>query len=396
MTAALAPLAAELERHLGLDPAAVGERLLARAVAARQTVTGSASPADYRARLTDAERAELAEEVVVSETWFLRYPESFRYLAEVARAHRGPSPLRVLCAPCSTGEEAYSGGVDAAPTPALAGRCRRRSGGREPPGPSPRRGPAVYADASAFREADWPGRSGPAGFARAAGGRFANAAPRRGSGRERSGSATWRRPGFLSGEPPFDALFCRNLFIYLTPAARSAATANLLRLLAPNGVLYLGHAEPLGLTDDRVRPVPPPQAFAFARAAAPVAPAVFPSLTSPPKAQGRPSLGLRPQPPLPPPPDPLAAARVAADRGDPAAAIALLAAVPESADAFALLGVARAMAGDPAAADAALTQALFLDPTHADALLHRLTLAEARGDTTAAAQFRRRLARRAP
>ena len=52
------------------------------------------------------------------------------------------------------------------------------------------------------------------------------------------------------------------------------------------------------------------------------------------------------------------------------------------------------MAGDPVAADAALTRALFLDPTHADALLHRLTLAEARGDATAAAQFRRRLARR--
>ena len=36
-------------------------------------------------------------------------------------------------------------------------------------------------------------------------------------------------PVFLAGEPAFDAVFCRNLFIYLTPAARRACP------LAPGG-----------------------------------------------------------------------------------------------------------------------------------------------------------------
>jgi chemotaxis protein methyltransferase WspC len=96
------------------------------------------------------------------------------------------------------------------------------------------------------------------------------------------------------------------------------------------------------------------------------------------------------------PPDLLADARSAADRGDPTRAAALaeqhLAAHSPSAAAFNLLGVAKAMAGDPAEAEAAFTRALYLDPRHYDALVQLLVLAEARGDTAAAANYRRRAA----
>ena len=389
MSPALAPLAAELERHLGLDPAAVGERLLARAVATRQAVTRATDPADYRSRFTAAERAELAEEVVVAETWFLRYPESFRHLA-------GRRPARVLCVPCSTGEEAYSAafslleaglpadgfqvvGVDVSRRAVAAARVGVYAAGS-------------FRDAAGLAARDRHFDRTPAGWA-------VRPTVRR-PVTVRDGNLT--APGFLADEPPFDAVFCRNLFIYLTPAARAAATANLLRLLAPDGVLYMGHAEPLGLTDDRFRSLSPPQAFAFERAT--------PRIAARSASEERPRLSATVLPvrassslarraTIPPPPDALAAARLAADRGDPHAAAILLedhVATTPTADAFALLGVVRAMAGDPTAADTALTRALFLDPAHPDALLHKLTLAEGRNDATAAANYRRRLARRAP
>ena len=48
---------------------------------------------------------------------------------------------------------------------------------------------------------------------------------------------------FLSGEQRYDVIFCRNLLIYLDADARLAAFANLRRLLATDGVLYVGHVE---------------------------------------------------------------------------------------------------------------------------------------------------------
>ncbi|MFO0851069.1 MAG: CheR family methyltransferase [Gemmataceae bacterium] len=108
------PVAAVLERRLGLNPGAVGGRALEVAVGRRLAAAGIADVATYADRV-QADRREfdaLVEAVVVPETWFLRYPESFRHLAgwaaERRRALPVGRPLRVLCVPCSTGEEAYS------------------------------------------------------------------------------------------------------------------------------------------------------------------------------------------------------------------------------------------------------------------------------------------------
>src|SRR5690606_25565987 len=58
------------------------------------------------------EQRALIESIVVPETWFFRYPESFALLATQARAlqRRLPigRPLRLLSLPCSSGEEPYS------------------------------------------------------------------------------------------------------------------------------------------------------------------------------------------------------------------------------------------------------------------------------------------------
>ncbi|NEM13145.1 MAG: chemotaxis protein CheR, partial [Xanthomonas perforans] len=59
-----------------------------------------------------SEQQALVEAVVVPETWFFRYPESFVALVNLARERStqlaGARPLRILSLPCSTGEEPYS------------------------------------------------------------------------------------------------------------------------------------------------------------------------------------------------------------------------------------------------------------------------------------------------
>ena len=52
-------------------------------------------------------------------------------------------------------------------------------------------------------------------------------------------------PKLLEGSPPYDVVFCRNLLIYLDAPARNWVLAALDRLLAADGVLFIGHADRL-------------------------------------------------------------------------------------------------------------------------------------------------------
>src|SRR5262249_59962445 len=74
---------------------------------------------------------------------------------------------------------------------------------------------------------------------------------------------TLTAPDSQAGEPPYRVIFCRNLFIYLELDARAAALANLHRLLAPDGLLYVGHAEAAAVAGGRFRPFRPEFPFAF-------------------------------------------------------------------------------------------------------------------------------------
>ena len=61
----------------------------------------------------------------------------------------------------------------------------------------------------------------------------------------------------------YDVVFCRNLLIYFDAADQSRAVAVLRRLLAPNGVLFVGHSEAGLLLDEGFASARIPLAFAF-------------------------------------------------------------------------------------------------------------------------------------
>ena len=56
-------------------------------------------------------------------------------------------------------------------------------------------------------------------------------------------------PRLLEGSPPYDMIFCRNLLIYLVPSARAALLRRINDMLAPDGVLLIGHADRLDSTE---------------------------------------------------------------------------------------------------------------------------------------------------
>jgi chemotaxis protein methyltransferase WspC len=402
-------VAALIQARTGLDPVALGPGAIVAAVAARARALGL-GPADYLARLgaDSGEFLSLCDEVIIPESWFFRGGDLFFYLAEhvrtVAQQRGGKPPFRVLSVPCSTGEEPYSlalalteAGV---PAPAwsiegvdLSPRVLALA----------RRG--LFPDLS-FRQLE-AGLKGHYFRVTAEGWEIAPAL--RSAVQFRQGNLI--EPGFLAGAAPFDLVFCRNLFIYLHPAARQQALATLDRLLAPEGLLCMGHAEPLDLSAGRFSPAGPSGFFLYRRARPALpAPAIRPGSTpallppradargSPADARGSPALWpRRADVPVPRLEAPLARARRLADAGllDQALAVcrAQQATTGPSADLFSLMGLIHQARREAREAGDCYRKALYLDPEHAEALTHLMLLCEQQGDREQAARLRRRLGR---
>ncbi len=103
-----------LKERIGLDVASVGPLIIERAVRQRCIQLQMATTEQYWSRLQGSadEQQALIEAVIVPETWFFRYPESFSTLARLATERleqlRGMRALKILSLPSSTGEEPYS------------------------------------------------------------------------------------------------------------------------------------------------------------------------------------------------------------------------------------------------------------------------------------------------
>lgn len=406
----LDPFLRLLEDEAGLDPGATGAEAVSRAVTAGAASCGCTGPEEYYGRIvaSSRERERFLEAFLVHETWFFRDSEPFvllrRYLREEwLPAHPG-AIFRVLSVPCSTGEEPYSLAISLLEEGIAPERFRIDAADISREGLEAARR-AVYGPAS-FREDAVP----PGGwFSPVTGGLRLDDRVRRAVHFHR---ADLREPGFLRDAVPYDVVFCRNLIVYLSPAARRHAWANLDRLLAPDGVIFAGSAEvsffhALGLT-----PVRHPRSFALRRAgragvsASPErrAPRVskrpaeaIPRPERPRRTTATPPAGIASSPvreSSPPEIFDLDAIRVLADRGELEEALSRCERLKEAgnagAGAYVLAGLIQYELGRLDASEENLLRAVYLDPRHYEALVHLGLLYHRRGDAARAALYRKR------
>jgi chemotaxis protein methyltransferase WspC len=418
----LTAVAEHLQQRIGLDPEALGPTVLPSAVKARMRQLSLGDANDYARRLgSDVEEFQaLVSELIVPETWFFRGGPVFPYLtAHVSRAVRqrsGGRPFRVLSVPCSTGEEPYSlaialhqAGVSGTACTILGVDLSARLVERARQG--------CYSEFS-FRQV---GPEVRRQFFRRVKNGWELDPVLRGAVQFQQGNLL--DPFFLAGEGAFDLIFCRNVLIYLLPAARQHVRATLERLLTPDGLLCVGHAEPLDLSDGRFERLGDERLFLYRRCSPSPPPGrlIVPRpLTMPSPAERRRGGGGRgreirnragePRPGsgtengkderFAEPPDLLAQARQQADNGQLDEALAgcrlLLTRQGPSAELYSLLGVVHQARREPDEALRCFRKALYLQADHPEALLHLMLLYQEQGDRSQAASLRQRIQGTAP
>jgi chemotaxis protein methyltransferase WspC len=402
-----------LERWIGLDSQTVGSGAIARAVRMRMNACGEPDEGAFLARISrDAEERErFIDEVVVPESWFFRDCQVFDYLRQQAPAFAQrayPAPLRVLCVPCAAGEEPYS--VAIAFLEAGLSPDQFRIDATDVSRASLRRAAAATYSANAFRAAD-------ASF-RDRWFRDRDAAAELDEAVRRQVHFSWGNlldQSFAADREPYDIIFCRNLLIYLTADARSRAEQTVDRLLAPEGILVLGAAEP-PILKRPWRPVTSNAVFTLRRGTATTdrLPPTLPLPPSPPAASA--GAGVRPSS-VPPPPrspdrppadgaveshtlavdDVLREAGSLANAGRHAEALALCSRCQQtagpSARVFFLMGMLHQAVGELERAEACLHKTLYLDANHDEAFLSLAIIASQRGEDRMAEHYRRSAAR---
>lgn len=393
-----------LKQAMGLDVSSIGLSAVERAVIARCRACGLDDQGDYLELVTGstAELQQLVETVAVPETWFFRDPKAFDALVAFAMDDwlpRNPAAtLRLLSIPCSTGEEPYSMAMALLDAGFPPGRFRidgidisarvvelsRR---------------AIYGRNSfRGRNLDFRDRH----FAPLNG--VHELAPRiRENVRFARGNLL--DPMFGADAGSYDVIFCRNLLIYFDPADQARAIAVLRRMMADQGMLFIGHSEAGLLLDKGFASARIPLAFAFRKAAPPsAAPARHPpapallkqalpkragpkivSVPAAPARAARMDAGTAPARPSRADAVPgLAAIQRIADDGRLAEAASACAAYLDrhgpSAEALYLQGIISDAAGDVQRADACYRKVLYLEPGHQEALTHLALLLERRGD----------------
>lgn len=436
------PAEAFVAEAAGLEASTLGAGTLDAAVAERcAALDTDETGLVERLRRDPAEAEAFLSHLLVHETWLFRDRLPFELLESLAarRARARSLPLRVLCFPCATGEEAWSiaatllhaglapgdFGVlacDIEPRALAVARRglypRRAFRGNEEVGPARRFRPRTGDDGEDLVEAPPEART----------------------------SVEFRRmnlldAGELATSGPFDAVFCRNALVYMGRPARRRVVAALRTLLAPGGLLVVGHSEVPTLLALGFEPVGPPGAFAVtpadgratagdpgAAARTAATPARKPPRREPPRvpvaapaAAGATGVPRRPTggPATAQATRPAAAASRPADRGDrdPAAdGTALLGEArrladagrideagrlvrdvlertPTSAEAHLLHGVLLVAERREGEARLALERAVYLDPSCEEALVHLAAIADRAGDRPAAERLRARAAR---
>ncbi|WP_085715737.1 protein-glutamate O-methyltransferase CheR [Pseudomonas sp. B28(2017)] len=402
-----------LKERIGLDVTSVGPAIIERAVRQRSIASQAPSADEYWRTLQSSrdEQQALIEAVIVPETWFFRYPESFATLAKLAGKRLAEinnlRALRILSLPCSTGEEPYSiamalldaglqphqfkvDGMDVSPL--SVEKARRALYGKN----------SFRGDDIAFRDRHF--------MAEGDGYRLNP----RVQEQVRLQVGNLLDPALLAGEPSFDFVFCRNLLIYFDQPTQKQVFEVLKCLTHVDGVLFIGPAEGGLLGRLGMRSIGIAQSFAFSRQGT-SDPEPLPAYVPAPLPVPQP---LRTPPPAPARSRPFAsvvplAAAPKSSGTDTAVLLANIAALAnegKSAEAraacesylrshepvaqvFYWLGLLSDVAGNVLEAQGFYRKALYLEPQHPDALMHLAALLQAQGDAAGARRLQARAVR---
>lgn len=428
-----------LRRQTGLN---LTHAQVERAVTQRMRALGAHNRALYEEALSPQELDELAELVVVPESWMFRDADSFRAASDFVRARLAAapqSPLRILSMPCAGGEEPYSMAMalfDAGVAP-QSYRIDAVDLSREAINVARR---ARYTK-NAFRGNELSFRDR---FFALEGERYQLSDRVRAQVDFRQGNLLTLDVSAAAGT--YHVIFCRNLLIYFDEPTVEKAIRQLHTLLADDGLLLAGYAElpwfcrygfaasredgAFVLRKELAKPVsgqnrtatirtlrsstgsdlrasPPRPMQALAKAQVSPVPPAFSAPASPPaptrigaahqasapaarpataQAKQRPSAAAL-----------LELARACADAGKLDEAeqhcAAALASQDWLAEAYYLMGLVSTAKGLPQAAFDQWRRCVYLDPTHYEGLCHLALAAFDRGDTAAADNYRQRAAR---
>lgn len=405
-----------LRRTMGLTAESIGSQAIERAVRDRMGDRGVAGLDEYWQLLNTSgdELTDLIETVVVPETWFFRYPEAFSALAQLVKtawlpAHPGGT-FRVISAPCSTGEEAYSIAITLLESGLPPDRFRVDAVDISQRSLAFARR-AIYG-ANSFRGNDTNVRE-----------RYCEPV-----GRGYQLVESVRKlvhfsqrnlvsEQFVPPHPPYDVVFCRNLLIYLDLPTQATVLGALQRAMTSDGYLFVGPAEVPAALERGFRALGIPMAFAHqngpslkdARSGSMARPRIVPttSLLTPkrptpttPQRTERlrmPSAMRERSRTMTEPDVSLASAQRLADAGKLIEAAAMcdrvIRAQGTSADAYYLLGVIHDALHDRVRAEASYRKVLFLVPEHVEAALHLAALLRHRGDADGARRLEARVRR---
>ncbi|KAA8710849.1 CheR family methyltransferase [Pseudomonas cannabina] len=405
-----------LKDRIGLDVTSVGEAIIERALRQRAATVGCVNSDAYWQLLVTSpqEQQALIEAVIVPETSFFRYPESFATLGKLARERvanlAGVRPLRILSLPCSTGEEPYSmvmalfdAGVDARQfkvdaidiSPVSIAKAERGIYGKN----------SFRGSELGFRE------------------RYFSPVPEGFEVSERVRACVNFQSGNLldpnlATQVAYDIVFCRNLVIYFDQQTQQRVFQVLKQLTRQDGLLFIGPAEGNLLAGIGMRSIGIAQSFAFSHApqdptvpaparAPEAAKAIRPTLDVPardpaPRAAGRASAAFAPSVKPAVVGNDAAAALLdsianLANEGNSAAARAACERYLQQhepvAQVFYWLGLLSEVAGSVAQAQGFYRKALYLQPQHRESLAQLAALLAAQGDSAGARRLQDRAAR---
>ena len=257
------PVLEVIRQKIGLNPESIGTASVEEIILEHMETSGSNSVDDYLDKINEspAEFTKLVESVVILETFFFRNRISFlalqNYLERFVLNERRGRPVRILCIPCSTGEEPYSVAMALLDMKLLASQFTIHAGD-------------ISEQALQFARigiySPYSFRGGNLDFRETYFLKQGNSYILKKEVRE---AVHFERGNILSGHlfaghEPYDIIFCRNLLIYFDDETKEKAMKAISEHLSGSGVLFVGHAEGTKISQFGYMGLDYPMSFAFA------------------------------------------------------------------------------------------------------------------------------------